>query len=403
MKVLVICTTYPRFNGDNSAIFLKSLYDSMSAYEKGVELLIIASDDDNYYRKDEEDPSISNYIKVFRFRYFFKRLQRLTYGDAIMSNINRNKWLIFLIPFFFCGMLIKTFKLVIKHKPNIIHSHWAIPCGIVGVIIKRFFGTPLIVTTHGGDFYSFNNGIGRNVLRNIYRVADCINPVSKPLGDEISSLLPDDKLGNVWVQSMGVDPDVFRYCEDAREILEIDHNLTLLLFVGRLSEVKGVDVLLEALNGLDRQEPWECWIVGDGNLRDKIKLDISKKGLNGKVRLLGVKANSELKYYYSASNLVLIPSKPSVGGQEGLPVTLMEALLCNCNIVASNMGGMMSFSESKQITLFEPGNSTDLIEKIKDKWNIQKVKQSGEGQLFTIDRVSKRYLEKYSRIVFKNT
>lgn len=392
MKILVLCTTYPRDKNDASSIFLKTLYESIANNNTSVHIRIVAANDST--RNSYESGNIILGIK--RFNYWFRKFQTLAYKDAVMSNLNSNPFRLLLVPFFILGMLITGLKEAYKFKPDIVHAHWALPCGIVGVIIKYIFKCQLIVTSHGGDVYGFTKGIGSFLLRWIYKRTDIINPVSQPLKEEILSITKGKEVEKMWVQSMGVDPTKFYYIPNSKTLIDFDEEKKLLLFVGRLSEVKGLEVLLNALVGL-KENNWECWIIGDGNLKEKIEMDIAQKDLKQKVKLIGSIPNDQLKTYYSASDILLIPSAPAVGGQEGLPVTLMEGLLCKCSIIASTIGGMKLFTNSKQVVLVEPGNSLDLRNTIIKKWIGTKI-DSGEGEEFTIKRVAGNYCQKYSSL-----
>src|SRR4030065_699595 len=56
-----------------------------------------------------------------------------------------------MVFYYITGFLL-TIYVVFKHKCHLIHAHWAIPTGLIGVLVGSILKTPLIVTIHGSDF-----------------------------------------------------------------------------------------------------------------------------------------------------------------------------------------------------------------------------------------------------------
>ncbi len=104
-------------------------------------------------------------------------------------------------------------------------------------------------------------------------------------------------------------------------------------FVGRLVSLKGVDVLLSALSKLEI--PFVCRIVGDGDERSGLEALSKRLGLSNRVRFEGAKPREEiLESILPATDVFVNPSF-----QEGLPTTVVEALLCGCSVIATDVGG----------------------------------------------------------------
>ena len=139
------------------------------------------------------------------------------------------------------------------------------------------------------------------------------------------------------------------------------------LFVGRLSQEKGLHVLLGAL---ERCAGTVIRVVGAGP---------EAHTLDGHpyVRALGWREREEtLKEYYSAEYLVL----PSVC-YENFPLALVEAFACKVPVIASRLGAMAELIEDGQTgLLFDPGSAVDLAAKI--KWaeaNRKHMREMGEN------------------------
>lgn len=389
LKILVISNTYPLHKNDNTVIFLKTLYNEISK-EHFVE--IVAADNVAVNDKDNDNEN----LKIFRFKYWFRKSQKLAYGDAILSNLNTNIFIYFQIPFFILSMLFIIIKRIRKNKPDIIHAHWVLPCGFLGILCSKIFGIPIVVTSHGGDLYGLRGGIKDKFTKYVLRNAHVVNPVSKALKEVVSK---DFKIYDSVIIPMGVNQKQFYFIEDAKMKINFSPRTKLILFVGRLSEKKGVSVLLEALYLMKIQqllsEPYKLIIIGSGNMEASLIKKCNELDINSLVEFKGSIPNYKLKEYYSAADILTLPSISSVGGQEGLPVTLMEGLLCNCNIIATDSGGMKYLTNHDQITLIQQNNTEELAFAIKNNISRPKIFNSNLANSFKVENVAAKYIETY--------
>ena len=397
LKVLVLSTRYPLTKDDYQAIFLKTLYEQMAEESPEVSIELLAADHIDV--QDSESPFAN--LNIIRFQYWFRKYQNLFYHEAFLSNIKENKHLLLMIPLFFAALFFKGIARIWKNRPDIIHAHWAMPCGFIGVILSKMFGIPLVVTSHGGDVYGLNKGLPKHFLKFVYKNATAINPVSQPLGEEIVKILPAAK-PKIWVKSMGVNTEKFHYVPGAKEKLGVPMDKQLVLFVGRLAEVKGVRYLIEAFDQLQKdREDLLMYLIGIGNLEEELKGIVTKKGLDHNIKFLGSVMNKELLNYYSACDVLLQPSVPAAGGREGVPVTLMEALICHANIVASRIGGMATFEGFKNITLVEPGNVAEIAAGITKMLALEKAYNPDVADQFKIQNVAIDNVGLYRKILGK--
>ena len=105
----------------------------------------------------------------------------------------------------------------------------------------------------------------------------------------------------------------------------------IVLFVGRLVPYKGVDVLLEALKGVDAA----ALIVGDGPLRAALEAQARALGVAEPVRFLGSVADEELAALYRACDVFVLPS---VTRQEAFGVVQLEAMAAGKPVVSTDLG-----------------------------------------------------------------
>jgi len=135
-------------------------------------------------------------------------------------------------------------------------------------------------------------------------------------------------------------------------------NFKEILFVGRLSEEKGISVLLEAVALLKEKHPdMRLRIVGGGHLADKLKEQISGLHIDDIVYLLGYKSPKEIAELYKQSSLVAVPSLCP----DNLPTVCIEAMAVGRPIVASNLGGIPELVNHEKTGFLVPPNNVGAL------------------------------------------
>ncbi|MEN2400551.1 glycosyltransferase [Flavobacterium sp. MC2016-06] len=142
--------------------------------------------------------------------------------------------------------------------------------------------------------------------------------------------------------------------QDLKKELRIEEKF-ILLSLGRLSEQKNHQKLIEALSEL-KNENFICLVVGDGPLEDKIKRLIEKHQLSDKVRLLGHRTDVQNLLCISD---ILIQSSIF----EGFPNVFIEAASVGLPIIATDVGSSRTLVENNGI-IVEPNNSEQLAKAI---------------------------------------
>ncbi len=131
------------------------------------------------------------------------------------------------------------------------------------------------------------------------------------------------------------------------------------LFVGRLSEEKGLQVLIEAY----RQSPLDLplKIVGDGLIREALEQEVKAAGLSDRITFLGRQdRHTVLQLMQKAMCLVF----PSIW-YEGFPLTIVEAFACGLPVVVPKLGSMAEIVRDQETGLhFVSGNAIDLAQKM---------------------------------------
>ena len=209
-------------------------------------------------------------------------------------------------------------------------------------------GVPYVVTVHGADAYTLRGRVGRWVKRLVLGRAAAVLPVSADIARALD--LPAD----APVLRMGVDAAALRAAVGERR-----PEAGLLVYVGRLADKKGVDVLIDALAAVDGAR---LDVIGDGPDREALEAHVRGQGVDSRVRFLGKLPKSGVLAALARAQIVVIPSRVGAGGDmEGTPVVLCEAMAAGVPVVASDLGGLGECIEDGIDGLLVPPGDADAL------------------------------------------
>ena len=388
-QLLILTSTFPRWEDDEDPPFIFELCKRLTT-DYGVHVL--APNLPGSRRK----ANLSG-IQVRRFRYFFNPLEKLAYHGGILPKLKKNPFLYMLLPCFIMGELLALIKLLRHQKFDLIHAHWLIPQGLVAVLACYLtgFNIPLLLTSHGGDLFGLQGILMNRIKRWVILKSDALTVVSSGMSKEVQRVGSDHK--RVHVIPMGVDLKKRFVPAKSRR------NTDSLLFVGRLVEKKGLRYLIHALPLIVKRHPQvNLQMAGDGPEKRKLKRECGKVGISDHVRFLGAVKNENLPAIYQMSDVVVFPSViADDGDQEGLGLVLVEALGCECAIVATDLPAMQDIIIDGKTGFVVPQKSIEkLTEKINCLLDDQKLRRSlgREGRRWVLkkydwDLVSRKYAD----------
>jgi len=288
MKVCVLTTSYPRGPDDVAGVFVRDAVEHLRAAGLDVTVVSPAS-----------------------FRHF-----GLAYGHGITGNIRRRPWKALLVPAF-----LVSYSLAARRgarDADLVHAHW-LPSALPAAVTRK----PFVLQLWGTDVELAARA--RRVARRLVRGARVVICPSEALATSAREL---------GAREVRVIPSGVAFPDDAREPENPPH----VLFVGRLSEEKGILDFVAATDGLPRV------IVGDGPLLDRVP------------GAVGFVPPAELGQYYERAAVVVCPSS-----REGYGVVAREAMAYGRPVVASAVGGLLDAVEDGVTGLrVPPGDSPAL-------------------------------------------
>jgi glycosyltransferase involved in cell wall biosynthesis len=213
--------------------------------------------------------------------------------------VKRRPWLAVLL----IVSMIVSLRRAARHA-DLVHANW-----LAGAVIARFAGRPFIVTLHGSGTAGRFSDLALaerapRLVRLLLRRARAVICCSEQLADAMRSC----GLENVSAIPYGVDvPDEFGQEDPAAPVL----------YAGRLSPEKNIDVIAQATEGLPRI------IAGDGPLRALLP------------DALGFVPHEDLSRLYDRAAVVVLASQ-----MEGLPNVVLEAMAHGKTVIATPVGGI---------------------------------------------------------------
>jgi len=332
-KLLVISSTFPRWQDDTDPPFVFELTRRLADY---FQISVLAP----HFPGSLLNETMGG-MDVYRFRYFLKKFETLAGSSGILPTLKKNKLNCILIPFFIIGEIIALYKLTKKIKPEIIHAHWLLPQGLIAALVHIITGVPYVITVHGGDIYGLQGKIPTALKCIAIRYAASITAVSKDIRKRLKQL--SITIPPIEVIPMGVDSELFHFNKKDQKLREkFGINGPFLLFVGRLTEKKGVQYLISALPEVFKHFPeTKLLIIGTGEQEKELKQYAKDIGLDQQIIFAGAISNHELPKFFATADIFIGPSiKTADGDTEGFGLTFVEAAMAGCIVVGTDVGGI---------------------------------------------------------------
>ncbi len=243
--------------------------------------------------------------------------------------------------------------------PDVLHTH-GYRCDVVDAGSARSLGIAAVTTVHGFTGGGTKNRLYEWLQQRAFRQFDAVVAVSQAQVEVLArARVPRQRihvLPNAWSGTSGVLPR-----EAARRELGVPNERFHIGWVGRLSQEKGLDVLIEACAHL-ADLPLMISVLGDGREHPRLVAQVRALGLDGRVQWLGTV--SDAGRLFRAFDVFVLSSRT-----EGTPIVLFEAMAVGTPIVATAVGGVpdvVSSAEALLVPPDDPPSLTDAIRAVRD-------------------------------------
>jgi glycosyltransferase involved in cell wall biosynthesis len=317
VNVLFLTHAFPRTVDDAAGSFILRL--ALALEREGITATVVTPHAPGLAERDT-----LRGILVRRFRYAPERFETLAYAGTMAEQV-RGSWRARLA---LGGLVAAAVRAVARSakemSPRVIHAHWWFPNGLAAAAAVTLRRLPLVTTLHGSDVRLAHEVRGaRSVYAQVAARSSVVTAVSSWLASQASALAPG--VASPRVAPMPVDTELFSPGGRREE--------NRLLFVGRLTVQKGVDLLLRALTELPREVSAD--IVGDGPEAESLRELAASLHLGRRVHWHPPMPQSALVDFYRSATALVVPSI-----DEGLGLVAVEAHLCETPVVAFDSGGL---------------------------------------------------------------
>lgn len=303
-SILFLTNAYPDFRDSYRGIFIKKMAELLQG--NGYELSVVTP---KIYKGScyfEEQ----NGIKVYRFPFFS--------GNKLLIEYEKIPYLRMI--FYYISGFLFTFFVILKHRCHLIHAHWAIPTGLLGVLLGAFLRKPVIVTIHGSDLRMALKSLGflRKVFIYVCKKAAHLNCVSEMQKKGLEQLKIENK--RISIIPMSVDEAFLEVGKNRK--MRLNKRPSTILSNRNLLPIYNVSLLIRAIP-IVLKEKWKVrfLIAGDGSGRGELEKEAKELNVSMSVKFLGRVPHDSMPNVLAETDIYV-----STSPYDGTSVSLLEAM-----------------------------------------------------------------------------
>jgi glycosyltransferase involved in cell wall biosynthesis len=252
---------------------------------------------------------------------------------------------------------------------DIIHTQDVISSACIDRVRPK--NTPLVATLHGSVAHEIRHQLttihqsstsfmARAYYDELERIGATSAEVTIVANEWLKKVLVDEfKVGEnqIHVLHYGFDTESFIKKTKKKSSIFSPKGKKVIIYSGRLVELKGVQDLLLALSDLKKKrDDWVFWIVGEGDYKDQLKEQSNHLGLEENVFFFGER--DDVPYLLSISDIYVLPSL-----LDNQPLSVIEAQIAGKAIIVSDAGGLSEMVEHKVTGLVSPAGDVKKLYK----------------------------------------
>jgi len=304
MRILFLTNAYPDFDSSYRGTFVKKMASLLKT--DGYDITVVTP------RIYKESPYVEeqNGIKVYRFPFFS--------GNKLLIEYHRIPYLR-MVSYYLAGISFTLYALL-KHRCRLIHVHWAIPTGLIGVLAGAFLRKPFIVTIHGSDFRlgTDPSSVLKKVFLYVCKRAKHLHCVSGSIKRELENLgIKGEKMSTF---PMGIE-ECFLNNRGEHE-RDFDTRPITILSNRNLFSIYNVSLFIRAIPLVLKEESKVKFIIaGDGQEREKLEREVKDLKIGNFVQFLGQIPHEAMAKLLGQTDIYV-----STSLYDGTSVSLLEAL-----------------------------------------------------------------------------
>ena len=260
---------------------------------------------------------------------------------------------------------------------DLIHAHYWMS-GVAALELREQWNVPILQMFHTLGLVKKEIARSPDELEGDYRFdgenqviqkVDRILAATQSEVNQLKNLYNADET-RITVLPPGVNTDRFYPIpmDEAKEVVGIPKEDRMVLFVGRIEPLKGIDTLIEAMAMLKikcKKCPHYLVIIGGendnpeeqlSNEMERLKTLSHKLGIEDVIIFAGKRGQDSLPYYYSAAEVVVMPSH-----YESFGMVALEAMACGTPMIASEVGGLRYLIKEGETGYFVPMQNPEIL------------------------------------------
>ena len=267
------------------------------------------------------------------------------------------------------GVFERATRILLEEEVDLVHAHdWLVGYAAAGV--KNLFDLPLVSTIHATEYGRHQGYLPGSMNKIIHQIEWWLTyesrrtiTCSRYMHDQIREIF-ELPVGKLDVIPNGVDLDAVRPPEGVEEFrrdrLGLARGEKVIFFAGRLEYEKGVQTVLDALPLVLKKVPVRFIVAGIGTHEDALRRHASRDGLDAQVEFTGFVSDDELRMYYAAADLAVVPSL-----YEPFGMVALETMAAGTPCIAADTGGLRELVVHDATGLrFSPGDPASLADAI---------------------------------------
>ena len=303
-SILFLTNAYPDFEDSYRGIFIKKMAQLLQSDGYQISVVTPKIYKGSFYFEEQ------NGIKVYRFPFFA--------GSKLLIEYRKIPYLRMLL-YYISGFFITAY-VILRNRCNLIHVHWAIPVGLIGILAGRLLRKPLVVTIHGSDFRmaTENSNLLKKIFLWVCRGAKQINCVSELQAKGIEKMgVGGEKISTF---PMGIDES---FLEAGRSRSEKMNGRPYTVLSNRnLLPIYNVSLLIRAMPLVLVEEPETNFLIaGDGSERENLEKEARNLDGGSSVQFLGRVPHEEMPNLLAKADIYV-----STSLYDGTSVSLLEAM-----------------------------------------------------------------------------